>query len=305
MRIGPFVLVFAFSLSAFADVKITRTIASPAGDNTETVYFQASRSRMDFRNSSGIAAKPGDSPTIVYGPHQAVIYQCDQHRVLEVDLDHRQYVSHELDEKGAPEGSQQPAAPPEVRQSGVTVHVYNDVRDTGERKTLFGHLARHLIITRRTVPEPGACAQAGESTRDGWYIDFDEPRTGCMRPPNSNGPAVSVLVGASAGQPACIDHYVLEGAKDDIRRFAVEESVKSSGEAAGRDSKKQAHSFTSGTRVTELYEGPLDPALFELPTGFKHVDQLDTSPSLPWLLRGKMIWQNVKTTVWSWTPWGK
>ena len=48
------------------------------------------------------------------------------------------------------------------------------VKDTGERKQMFGFTAKHLIITMETASSPDACAKNNTKMQtDGWYIDAE------------------------------------------------------------------------------------------------------------------------------------
>jgi len=214
-----------------------------------------------------------------------------------LDFEHHQYTATEVDRNGLPVNA--PAVdPPRLRQSGVKVRVIVETRDTGETRQMFGYTARHFVTTRKEFPAAGACAQPQESTEDGWYIDVEEPTESCMakRPQRSTG--VAVLV-AGNGESACIDDYEVERIGPAVPPFALEVTRTSRQAVAG------ARTMTSEELVSDFSRLPLDPQIFDLPTGYKHVDELDQSPSLPYLLRAKLMWQSVKTTVWGWTPWGR
>jgi len=163
---------------------------------------------------------------------------------------------------------------------------------------MFGYTARHFITTRKEVPAAGACAQPQESTEDGWYIDIEEPAESCMlqRPA---GAGVAVLA-AVHGDNSCIDDYEVERTGPTAPPFALEVT-----RTSHLTTTPAAPVITNEQLVTDLSRLPLDPQIFDLPTGYKHVDELDQSPSLPYLLRAKLMWQSVKTTVWGWTTWGK
>src|SRR5262249_12687166 len=54
-----------------------------------------------------------------------------------------------------------------------TVVVETETVDTGARRELFGHTARHVVTTRRIIPLAGAKRGASTTVTDGWYIDLD------------------------------------------------------------------------------------------------------------------------------------
>lgn len=285
------------SLTALAsDLKVSRKIKDRTGQHPEfTYYFQGQRVRFDHRDTFGFELNNGRPETVAYGPRLATIFQCDMHRVLELDFDHHQYTVVELDRSGTPLNST-PAAPPSAANGGK-VKVIVDTRDTGETRQMFGRTARHFVTTRKLVPSAGSCSTAQETIEDGWYIDVEPRPASCqeMDHPMPSRDAVAVL---TAGN--CRDDFEIERNGPIPPPFAVQRTVTTRTDANG---KVDTHEVVDS--VTELSSMPLDPQLFDLPTGYKHVEKLDNSPNLPWLLRGRLMWQSVKSTVWGWTPWGR
>jgi hypothetical protein len=234
----------------------------------------------------------------MYGHRVATIYQCDTMRAITLDLDSREYISYEIDDKGRPVRSQPGAVPmPPIRPepSGATLNVYLDDVDTGERKTMFGYTARHSIRTERHVPDPGAVSQPQEVKHDGWYIDLDV-LDGC--PPGrfarSQGVKFGLVTLGSAGSVTKMDKIEMHHTGVQEAGFPVELTT-SSPERMVRNFKIPGS--TSKSEVTELSTAPLDPALFELPAGFKQVTQLADLPPRPpssVLLR---IWAWVRQTI--------
>ena len=55
--------------------------------------------------------------------------------------------------------------------SGGTLKIWIENIDTGERKEIFGHTARHIITREKRIAGPGACSKPSLSETDGWYID--------------------------------------------------------------------------------------------------------------------------------------
>ena len=293
-RIVPVVAALSLVASA-ADLKYSKKTKDASGEHAVmTIYVQGQRLRIDHRNEVGYGWKDGHPENIYYGPRTATIYQCDMHRVLQLDFDHHQYTATEVDRNGAPVNGN--VDPPPVRQSGVKVRVIVETRDTGETRQMFGHTARHFITTRRELPTAGACGRPQETTEDGWYIDVEQPQESCMPKPREVFGVMDVL----RGQAACIDDYEVERTGPAPPPFAVDVT-----RSTRIPSNAAAAPFTSEEIVSDLSRLPLDPQVFDLPTGYKHVDELDESPSLPYLLRARLMWQSVKTTVWGWTPWGR
>lgn len=283
------VLLLVSTAAFTSDLKFARKTVDGAGEHAATVYyFQGQRIRIDHRDEFGYDWKNGRPQTVAYGPRMSTIFQCDMHRVLELDFDHHQYTVVELDRNGNPPMK---AVPEPAHHSGARVKVIIETRDTGETRQVFGHTAHHFITTRKTVPEPGACAQPQTSTEDGWYIDVDVRPTSCFEisHPELHKTGNAVLVAGN-----CHDDYVFEHNGPTHPPFAIEMSVTTDG--------AQSHKLTD--TVSDLSTLPLDPQVFDLPTGYKHVQKLDDSPNLPWLLRARLMWQSAKSTVWGWTPWG-
>ena len=186
-RLLPFLVLVSVVASA-SDLKYTKKIKDASGEHGEmTLYFQGERIRIDGRNEVGYGWKNGRPENIYYGPRTATIYQCDMHRILRLDFDHHQYTVTELDRS-------QPA--PAMSKSGAKVNVLVESRDTGEARQLFGLTARHFIITRRTVPGPGACVKPSESTEDGWFVDIPQPQpqSGCGQPTPPAGAVAAYVV---------------------------------------------------------------------------------------------------------------
>lgn len=293
-RLVPVVAVLSLVASA-ADTKYTKKVKDASGEHgIMTVYVQGQRIRIDHRNEVGYGWKDGHPENIYYGPRTATIFQCDMHRVLELDFDHHQYTATEIDRNGVPVNGD--VDPPKSRHSGVIVKVLVETRDTGETRQMFGHTARRFITTRRELPAAGACGRPQEVTEDGWYIDVEQPQESCMPKRQETMGVVDVR----RGQAACVDEHEVERTGPALPPFAVDVT-----RTIRIHSNPTAAPITSEEIVSDLSRLPLDPQIFDLPTGYKHVDELDQSPSLPYLLRAKLMWQSVKTTVWGWTPWGK
>jgi hypothetical protein len=291
-RIIPVLLCISIA-SLASDLKYSQKTRDATGEHGQiTLYFQGQRVRIDHRNEYGYDWKDGRPETIAYGPRMATIYQCDMHRILQLDSEHHQYTTTELDRSGVPVSG--PESNP-ARSSGAKVRVTVESRDTGESKQMFGQTARRFVTIRKRFPAPGACSAAQESTEDGWYIDVPRPPTGCSE---SSQPAVRMV--AVAEKDDCLDDLEVQHTGPVPPPFPVELTVTTRIPGAAANN---THWTTE--LVTDLSRLPLDPQIFDLPTGYKHVDKLDDSPNLPWLLRGRLMWQSVKTTVWSWTPWGK
>lgn len=287
-------LVFVSLLASASDLKYSRKTKDATGEHEAiTFYYQGQRIRIDHRNEVGFNWKDGKPETVAYGPRMATIYQCDMHRILQLDFEHHQYTVTQLD-GSATSPDEQGAA---VKTSGAKVKVTVESRDTGETKQAFGMTARHYVVTRRMIPGPGSCSKPSTINEDGWFVDIPQPKVqGCGPVPTPPAGATASYVELRDGSCGW-DEPEVERVGPQPPPFAVDLNFTRHEDGSAASS--------STTTLTDLSRLPLDPQIFDLPTGYKHVDKLDDSPNLPWLLRGKLMWQSVKTTVWGWTPWGK
>src|SRR5207248_9138136 len=131
-----------------------------------TTYWQSDRRRMEYQNSTGDRL----------GPRLATIIRCDLGKMFDLNLDSSQYVSAPYPPK--PLTKQQPHAEGLDRQvvswsEKPMLRIETTTVDTGQRKQLFGHTARHVITTRKQIPLQGSNSQApGEC--QGWMVHRPE-----------------------------------------------------------------------------------------------------------------------------------
>jgi hypothetical protein len=280
-----------------SDLKIVSTSRSPTNGHLSTVtrYTQGQRPRTEWRNESGRAGKPGEPANYSYGPPRATIFQCDMHRVLELNLQDHEYTLHELDDQGRPKGAK--PIPISTRASGGTLTIDVETIDTGERKQIFGRTARHVIRHEKRVAGPGACGQSGETESDGWYTDLEE-QNGCMATPKAcAGVAIAVL---STGGSVCRDKIEVHGTGTTPMGFPLKLKTTSRDVTVLPDGTSKEVTGTFENEVTELSEEPLDPALFELPGGFTQATTLKDQPPVPASVAIRQWWERLKRSVRSW-----
>jgi hypothetical protein len=134
--------------------------------------------------------------------------------------------------------------------------------DTGERKTFWGQLARHLITEETRRWAPGAVRRGSDtkSILDGWYVDAE------ILPASKQHPVTCVLFigheaprmqtnhsGPSPSGVAMCLRQVFVHQMEDGSNFVTDETV---------------------TGVTEWVEGPLPDELFQPPAGYTLVETL-------------------------------
>jgi hypothetical protein len=254
-------------------IKMTTESVVRGNWSTRTSYFESDRLRTEYRNSWG-GRRSGD---VAYGPRMARIVRCDLGEAYELNLDASEYTSGPYPPKQlTPEEIKARGLDPGARQAAPTIRVEIKTVDTGERKEMFGHVARHVITTTTSTPLEGSQSEPQESVADGWYIDFDQ-RLSCDPKPveGKHGYMFGYVSVGSLRQPMEKPEFVRIGEAETGFALQVTESSK-------RPSTLPDGTVSSfETRVTEFTEGPLNPGLFEIPAGFKRVERIERYPAAP------------------------
>lgn len=154
----------------------------------------------------------------------------------------------------------------------------SNIRDTGERKTMFGLLARHLIITQEMESSVDSCNGPTKSKMefDGWYVDFSA---------EFNCPQARPEIPAAGGhyRPDCIDKIIYKGSGAARLGFLLEGTMK----MYGSDGTVQ---MTQTTETLELSRSPLDASLFDIPQGYREAanqQDLYAMPNMADVLAGQ------------------
>ena len=273
---GMLVVAIADAVIAFCGempiVKLSRKTSmeyiSPEGRRNDTTmdeveYTQGTMRRFDFRGYVG--GSPRNSEKMP-PPRMMVINDCATRQTLTVDLDAREYVEGTLPDYT---NTQQNRKRPEAESSGSSTLVESETHDTGEVESFFGHVAHHLITTekRRNVIDNEHLRQAISQTTtiDGWYLDFEVPTRNCL-PPVHTG---SMPVLSFSSEPPVVKHVgpIPQG-------LAVKMVRTSRTEVKAQQGNPTDTVTTIRQEITELSETPLDPALFQIPAGFRRVEHL-------------------------------
>jgi len=295
-RIFALLAIFC-GLASATDLKIVTSQHSDSGPQAAppsiiTRYFHDSRSRSDSRSVAGHALHPGDKPVYTWGPRQAFIQQCDARRSLMLNLDAREYTSHELDEHGVAKGFK-PAVIEHKEPAKGSVEIFIDSVDTGERKEMFGHTARHIVTRERRVASPDSCQHSMSTETDGWYIDLDVPSVSCHAVPPRASTAVLSVSSSSCSQQKIEVHHTGNAETG----FPVKLTATTHATLTQPDGSQKDYTNTFESEVTELSEAPIDPALFEVPAGFKLVSKLNTQPPVPTMVALQMWWERLKRSI--------
>lgn len=268
--------------------KIITQHSSSVGPSETTAYYLPDRSRTEDRISTGYTT-PGGSVQTIYGPHTAIIRRCDLGKMFSLNLDSREYsestdpsviranalVAARTDRKSNP-------APP----LKPTLRIESTVTDTGERKQMFGYTARHVVYTQKYVPLEGSTVIAQETTEDGWYIDIDT-QLSCDQKTAPGARAHALVV--EAGHKETIE-FVDRG----TGRLGFPLSMISTLDSLDvpRPARAQKPYDKFSIKVTDLERVPLDPTLFEIPSGFKLVKEINPNPIRPVAqTQPKSLWQ--------------
>jgi hypothetical protein len=237
------ILLTALTQTALADVKvkIRQTVSGQSYENT--TYIKGKRQRTE-QNMGGM--------------QQVSITQCDLRRDIRLMPSAKTYM---ID----PFGDATTQENPSVTQtktttktvSGGTVTSTVTIKDTGERKQMFGYTARHLIITTETEPSADACLTTkSKMETDGWYIDaefaFDCDRTNEYR---------NYM---NSQKPGCVDKYNMKTIGTAKRGYPVWEKMTMFDETG-----KESMSYVS--EVLEISKATLDASLFDVPADYRQV----------------------------------
>jgi hypothetical protein len=225
---------------ARADVKI-KTRQTSQGQSTENAtYIKGKRARTEMS-----------------GGRMITIQQCDLRRDIQLMPQAKAYTIRPYDTSGAEAATQRANARPIAVTKGGVVTSTVTTRDTGERKTMFGYTARHVITTIEMKSSPDACTQTDSKMEtDGWYIDAafaldcDMERAGAYHMPQQKS--------------GCQDRYETKTVGAAKRGYAVWEKMTS----FDREGKE---SFSMVNEVVELSQATLDASLFDVPADYREV----------------------------------
>ena len=293
-------------LQASENTSLKMTIQHGAAGNLteQTIYLQADRKRMEFHNSFGRVG-PDRSLQQVSGPRLVAITRCDLGQHFELNLDTSEYTVSSYPPK--------PLTPEQIKARGLqtafaylsdkpTLRIEITTDDTGERKEMFGYSARHVITTTKQIPLEGSHSAPQESITDGWYIDSPgidpNQRLSCdgNQAAGKKSYSFASLSGGNGNRPRERPEFVTTGERE--TGFALY-SVTTSKNSYTLPDGTQKHSDSKfETKVTEFKKGPLDPALFEIPAGFKQVESIERNPPAAALAsQTRDFWQRFKDSV--------
>lgn len=239
-------------LPSAADMKAKSRMSMQGMSFDSTNYVKGARERREMN---------------MMGMQTTQIYQCDLHRMAMINDKNRTYMITQLGEveESPAETSSTPAHPKSSKAApqadagpGGTITITANSTDTGERKDFFGYKARHVKTQMKSEASADAkCGANMEMQSDGWYIDFKEQQMIC-----SNNPRAAMAGRADGGGSGCPDKVRIKGSG--FARMGYPVSTEMTMIANGQQMKMKQETL-------ELTTTTLDPALFEIPPGYKEV----------------------------------
>ena len=217
-----------------------------------------------YENTSYIKGKRQRSETS--GGQMIVIQQCDLRRNIQIMPAAKMYMIQPYDEPATsstePNTSTAPSQPGAVKKGGVVTSTVT-TKDTGERKQMFGYTARHIITTMEMKSSPDACSTVDTKMQiDGWYIDAafaldcDMGRAYTAYKPKAGG--------------GCHDRYETKQIGAARKGYPVWEKTTMFGPNG-------AESFSTTNEVVEFSQATLDPSLFDVPEGYRQVEDFSSA----------------------------
>jgi hypothetical protein len=232
-------------------------LSSTASADTKVKSRQTSGGQT-YENTSYIKGKRQRSETS--GGQMIMIQQCDLRRNIQIMPQAKMYMIQPYDQPSTssttPNNTTAPAAQP-VKKGGVVTSTVT-TKDTGERKQMFGYTARHIITTMEMKSSPDACSQNNTKMEiDGWYIDAafaldcDMGRAYSNYKPHASG--------------GCQDRYETKTIGLAKKGYPVWEKMTMFSPNGGE-------SFSTINEVVEFSQATLDQSLFEIPEGYREVE---------------------------------
>jgi hypothetical protein len=245
------ILRFAVSIACLS------TLSATASADTKVKSRQTSGGQT-YENTSYIKGKRQRSETS--GGQMIMIQQCDLRRNIQIMPQAKMYMIQPYDQPStgsAANNAGAPATSQPVKKGGVITSTVT-TKDTGERKQMFGYTARHIITTMEMKSSPDACSTVNTKMEiDGWYIDAafaldcDMGRAYTNYKPRVSG--------------GCQDRYETKTIGMAKKGYPVWEKTTMFGPNGGEG-------FSTINEVVEFSQATLDQSLFEIPEGYREVE---------------------------------
>lgn len=219
-------------------IRTRTTFAGNAGlSHSAVLQVKGSRQRL-VRTWQGAAVTHAGPP--------AVITQCDARRLVFVNDAKRLYGISPFQHDAPIRPAEIEWTTPDTRPVTETMTI--DAIDTGERRAFGAFTARRVVTT--TTTERRGVGLIATRVQDGWYLDLPSEKCDAER-----GAGHAVLLEASSSGRT---EVTWKGTAK--TGWPVIETNRTTG-AGG--------TFGSTTSLVEFSEAPLDPALFDVPHGYR------------------------------------
>lgn len=237
--LAAIISILTISGTALADAKI-KTKQTVGGQSMEnTTYIKGKRQRTEMPGGQLVS-----------------ITQCDLGRDLQLAPTTKTYtISYYDDGSGTNTGT--PTSANGVVRAGGTMYITTTIRDTGERKQMFGYTARHIIQTIETTSSPDSCNPTkSKMEMDMWVIDAEfglactQNRTYTQNYDAKNG--------------GCRDKIVPKTIGTGKTGYPLYQKMTMFDEN-GKESMSMIQ------EVVELSKATLDASLFEIPANYREV----------------------------------
>jgi len=264
-RAASLLVALTISPCSFADMKgkvemhYSWAVAPPGIEKESTIvsvfYVQGSARRKDEWGE--------------IGSRSATIRDCESGKGYVLDLDRRQYwelrplrtSDYDRNRPGLLHG-----AAPSLSAKTPTVIVRSQTVESGKPRVLLGRVAHHFVTTAKEFLNDSDQAPHAEETIDGWYWSRIRPfSTSCL--PADLGDLPFAWIGVLDFIPGAVPVFRHTGPSP--VGFPVEEKRIVRTKTGHGDGDWET--LTQVDRVVEFSDTPLDPSLFQIPSGFAKV----------------------------------
>ena len=250
-------------------VKIVTRQMTGTFTDTRTEYVAADRLRNEWQSQM----RDGSGP-----PMATIVLRGDRDRVFVLDMNAHEYITYETGSRATSVGlNRKPMA-----DSGGTLQIRIENTDTGERKEVFGHVARHIISRETRIAGPKACSKPSVSETDGWYIDGSVMPEWRQQKKGGFGVVVAAVVSAGSTDKCNDKMDKIEVHRSGVETgFPVKITTTLRSEVTQPDGSSHPLTSTWGSEVVEMKEGPLELSLFDVPPDFRRVESLRSFNAKP------------------------
>jgi hypothetical protein len=206
-------------------------------------------------------------PSRTIGP-LVTIQDCDTHELYTLSPGKREFAK----SKAAPFANAKPTTGQEASSgSNETPNLVFDSTtvDTGETKIAFGHVAHRFITTTKVIASPELGMDASDTVEDAWYLDIPDTAT-CNRTTTSGHGWIGS--GISLSRVKVIPEFRHVGPEP--RGLVLSSKRTQTSTHLLQTGVQQILQSTSSHEITEITEGAIDSALFEVPPDYQQVPQV-------------------------------